>query len=827
MFKALSNMPIFRRFFLAFALAALIPGVVIVILGVSFIGLQKTRSQAIQTGTRAVNDSAAFSPDPQAIQLILNTIVISYGDALRDHLPGLPASAFVINPDQRVCSILTGKPIPTAPPPLFLRPAHYTPGMPCGATMGTGSAYSNIFNIEVIFDNAIKQHQQLYQVATSDQMAITRDILATDDLNDTLVQGQQDTLNEIVNNLWLQYQADVGVVLGEIISIHSASALTTGVNAVTMDYTKLSTSLGQLTQIEQNIADKVAIVGPSQLNPIILSTVIATLSTILVILLIGYIVNLTITNPLRQLATLTKRIAKGETSIRAKATGRDEIALVASSMNNMLDNIVRLIQETQSQRDVLQAQVEKLVSEVSGVGEGDLRIQAEVTTDALGVLADSFNYMVEELGSLVVRVKVVAHEVENSTSLTLDRMTQLVESEDNQIEQIAEATVEVEQMAGSSRQVAERTQVLYTVASNARHNAAGGREAVQQAVEGMGRIYENVQATSGKVQLLGERSREINNIVEAISTIAHQTNRLALDAAIQAAMAGENGKGFGAVAADIRRLAERAKDQAGMIARIVRSVREDIGSAALAMQDTERETSAGAKLTQEAGSSLELLFAAVEHQAREIETINHMAVQQLQTSGSVVQIMRGVSDSTQQNSVSTREASQSMERLARLVEQLRASVEAFKLRENQGYYIPRPGMSITQDDLDGPLTVSGIFRTVSATAHSQLPSGGTIGTGNSGMPNALPSPRGNAGELGGYPSYSPLSTGFYPQEPSLAGTTPVSIPPTPFYPPYPSHPAYPQNATQKPFRTPPLPEQQQRYKVPVDEHPNNGNWGPR
>src|SRR6266480_7448040 len=124
----------------------------------------------------------------------------------------------------------------------------------------------------------------------------------------------------------------------------------------------------------------------------------------------------------------------------------------------------------------------------------------------------------------------------------------------------------------------------------------------------MGRINENVQATATKVQTLGDRSREINEIVEPISGIPHQTNRLALDAAIQAAMAGENGKGFGAVAADIRRLAERAKDQASSIARIVRGVREDIGAVAVSMRDTERETSTGSQLAQEAGTSLESIF---------------------------------------------------------------------------------------------------------------------------------------------------------------------------------------------------------------------------
>src|SRR5205807_1675366 len=207
--------------------------------------------------------------------------------------------------------------------------------------------------------------------------------------------------------------------------------------------------------------------------------------------------------------------------------------------------------------------------------------------------------MVEELGSLVVRVKMVAHEVENSTTMTFERMTQLVESADTQIQQIGEAGLVIEHMADSSRQVAERAQTLYTIAREARQTA-------------------------------------------------------------------QNGKGFGAVAADIRRLAERAKDQASIIARIVRSVREDIGAATVSMQDTERETSAGAHLAQEAGSALESIYSVVERQGREIENINQMATQQLQSSNTVVQIMQGVSNSTQHSSMSTREAAQNMERLARL-----------------------------------------------------------------------------------------------------------------------------------------------------------------
>jgi hypothetical protein len=218
---------------------------------------------------------------------------------------------------------------------------------------------------------------------------------------------------------------------------------------------------------------------------------------------------------------------------------------------------------------------------------------------------------------------------------------------------------------------------------------------------------------------LGDRSREINNIVEVMTTIAHQTNRLALDAAIQAAMAGENGKGFGAVAADIRRLAEEAKDQAGMIVRIVRSFRDDISAAAVSMRDTERETSAGTRLAQEAGTSLELIFTVVERQAQEIEDINAMATQQLQSSSAVVQIMHSVSGSTQKSSAITGEASQNMERLARLAEQLLASVEAFKLRENANYYAPNSNTRITlEEEQNNQLSFSSAFRSITAVQSS-------------------------------------------------------------------------------------------------------------
>ncbi len=691
MLRFLSNIPIFRRIFLLFLIAALVPAIVTISLGSFYLSTLTAQGQAVQTSFDAQSTAATQQSNLQSMNASLQTrhnqVFASLSNVVQD--ASLSAAGGLIN--------------------------------------------SDIAAREVEFDSAINSYANNYEIATSSNMTDVRNILLNDNQSagSKIINDQQKALSAVsgTNGLWAKYKALQDDELNQLQNLENnppttAAELNSKYNQA---YTALWNANNIFTDLKNNwqeVTDEAVVmgkavttVGSATTSPVIIATVMTIFATIMVLFLIGWSLNLTISNPLRRLASLTRHVSRGDTTARAKVQGRDEIALVADSMNGMLDSIVNLLQETKAQRDNLQTQVEKLVSEVSGVGEGDLRIQAEVTADALGVLADSFNYMVEELGSLIVRVKMVANEVDNSTVTILDRMTQLVESGDEQIHQISEAAVEIEHMSTDSRQVAERSQVLYDVARIAREDANGGREAVRQAVEGMGRINDNVQLTASKVQDLGERSREIDEIVTVISSIAHQTNRLALDAAIQAAMAGENGKGFGAVAADIRRLAERAKEQVSSITKIVRNVREEVGAVAISMQDTERETLSGTRLTQEAGTALGSIFTAVERQAREIENINNVAMQQLQSSSAVVQIMHSVSESTQQSSTSTRDASQNMERLARLVEQLRSSVEAFKLRDNQSYFLPGTDV-LMEDEQDSQMTVSGVFRTISGGAQS-------------------------------------------------------------------------------------------------------------
>lgn len=761
MLRFIANYPISRRLIIVFTLAAILPSVMIATMGIYYVNQLDNRGAASRVMADVQDSTGQMAMTLQHMYTqtkILETQVMAGVLA--------PASA-----SAKARAMIT-----------------------TSASQINGNADK--------LASSLAAYQTSYDPTRSNNMQSVYTMLNAVAPTDTTPQAESGLLHTFAGD-WQKYREKQSAELNLLVQIvHNPGRFTmegavariySSANELNDAYTAANTDWTQIASYVNRISNEVNGVGSGETQPIILGTGVAFLLTLGVVIAAGILVQRSITGPLSELVSLTRRISKGDTNARARVTSHDEISIVANSMNNMLDNIVHLIQDTQAQRDVLQGQVEKLVSEVSGVGEGDLRVQAEVTADALGVLADSFNYMVEELGSLVVRVKMVAREVEESTTLTSDRMNELVETADRQIQQIANAALEIERMAMTSQQVAGRALALASSAREARVSAQGGRLAVQQTVEGMGRIYLNVQETSGKVQTLGERSREINNIVEAISNIAHQTNRLALDAAIQAAMAGENGKGFGAVAADIRRLAERAKEQATSVGRIVRSVRDDIGAVAIAMRDTERETSAGTKLAEEAGTSLESIFSVIERQAREIEIINQMAMQQQQSSGEVVQIMQAVSESTQESTSSTRDAAQNMERVARLAEQLLASVEAFKLRENLNYFAPNTGFATIPGDLqESQMTASGALRTVTSTVQ-------TLSNGGVRYPSI------SGGLPAHFPQYSPMLA--MPAPEAQGDNAPFFLPPGGQQPFPPLDPEHPGSFSYQPQGRPPLPPQ--------------------
>lgn len=392
-----------------------------------------------------------------------------------------------------------------------------------------------------------------------------------------------------------------------------------------------------------------------------------------------------------------RNFAGGDRTARAAVIGDDDFASLSMSLNSLLDNqnfsSGSPVASSGGDAAALQAQIEKLLQEVSAVGDGDLRVQAEVTPDTLGVLADSFNYMIEELAKVVGRVQSTAIQVTNATRRILDRSNELTKASETQVVQISQATQAVEELAIVMQNVARNAQLSAEAAQNALQHASTGQDAVKQSIEGMAFIRENVQDTAKKIKRLGERSNEIGEIVRIIEDIADQTNLLALNAAIQSAMAGEHGRGFAVVADEIRLLAERSTESTKRIATLVKSIQGDTYEAVVAMEDSTQEVVKGSQLADDAGRALNSIYNAVERQAQMIESIARAADEQAHVSENVAVAMGDISEIAHQTNAGTQEASMSVSYLAELADQLRSSVSTFRLPDRSNEMVEVfPGM---------------------------------------------------------------------------------------------------------------------------------------
>lgn len=400
------------------------------------------------------------------------------------------------------------------------------------------------------------------------------------------------------------------------------------------------------------------------------------------VLIANHVVQRRIKDRLLGLVDICRDYTGGDPTVRVSVNGDDEFAMLAMSLNTLLDGQssgARSASPGDNDAAALQAQIEKLLQEVSAVGDGDLRVQAEVTPDTLGVLADSFNYMIEELAKVVGRVQTTVVQVTNATRRILDRSAELAQASGAQVAQISQTTEAVEALAIFVQNVARNAQSSAEAAQDALRNATSGQQSVHQTIDGMLLIRENVQETAKKIKRLGERSNEIGEIVRIIEDIADQTNLLALNAAIQSAMAGEHGRGFAVVADEIRLLAERSTESTKRIVTLVKSIQGDTYEAVVAMEDSTQEVVKGSQLADEAGRALNSIYSAVERQAQMIENIARSANDQSSVSESVAVTMSQISDVTRQTNVGVQDAAVSVSYLAELAEQLRASVSTFRL----------------------------------------------------------------------------------------------------------------------------------------------------
>jgi len=383
-------------------------------------------------------------------------------------------------------------------------------------------------------------------------------------------------------------------------------------------------------------------------------------------------------------------VACGNLAARAKVSSQDELGRLANSFNQMTHAIhittteaQRRAAEQEKAKEDLQRQVIRLLDDVEGAARGDLTIQAEVTADVLGAVADSFNLTIQNLQKLVQQVKIAARQVSKEAAENDVFARDLSADALRQAEELAVTLNSVQILTDSIQQVAENAREANKVAQYASKTALKGGESVERTVAGILQIRGTVAETTRKVKRLAESTQEINKIVGLISQIASRTNLLALNASIEAARAGDAGRGFAVVADEVRQLADRSAKASKEIEQIVLQIQSETGQVMTAMEEGTQQVIEGTRLAEQAKQSLEDIIQVSQQIDGLVGSITAVTVEQTDASRGMAQVMQAVELTAQETSQEAQRVSGSLQRLVEVAQELQASVERFKLESTE------------------------------------------------------------------------------------------------------------------------------------------------
>jgi twitching motility protein PilJ len=385
-----------------------------------------------------------------------------------------------------------------------------------------------------------------------------------------------------------------------------------------------------------------------------------------------------VTAPLKQLADYSEKVAAGDYKSRIAADSPDDFGYIADNLNRASERASRAVFNQEAQEN-LQRSVTDFLTIVSQIARGDLTLRGKVTNDALGNVVDSVNYMLDNFAKVLERVRKAAIDVSTSANDILVSSEEMANGATQQDQEITNTSSAVEELTVSMKQVSNNAEASAEAARRALDAAEQGNRAVRDTLEGMQRIRASVQATAKKIKSLGDRSLEISEIINVINDITEQTNLLALNAAIEAARAGEAGRGFAVVADEVRKLAEHSRTATKDIAALIKAIQAETNEAVVVMEEGTREVEVGARLADQAGKALEAISSVVRQSAELVQEISLASKQQVRGTEGVANAMQIISNITRQTSQGARQTARTVENMVRLSEQLNEALSQFRV----------------------------------------------------------------------------------------------------------------------------------------------------
>jgi methyl-accepting chemotaxis protein len=382
--------------------------------------------------------------------------------------------------------------------------------------------------------------------------------------------------------------------------------------------------------------------------------------------------------PVGELADFSERLSNADYKATVEIASQDDFGFIAENLTKTADRASRAISTQQAQEE-LQRSVTDFLTIVSQIARGDLTLRGKVTQDALGNVVDSVNYMLDNFAKVLERVRKAAVDVSTSANEILVSSEEMANGATQQDQEITNTSSAVEQLTVSMKQVSNNAEASAEAARRALDAAEQGNRAVRDTLEGMQRIRASVQATAKKIKSLGDRSLEISEIINVINDITEQTNLLALNAAIEAARAGEAGRGFAVVADEVRKLAEHSRSATKDIAALIKAIQAETNEAVVVMEEGTKEVEVGARLADQAGRALDAISSVVRQSAELVQEISLASKQQVRGTEGVANAMQIISNITRQTSQGARQTARTVEQMVKLSEQLNEALSQFRV----------------------------------------------------------------------------------------------------------------------------------------------------
>jgi methyl-accepting chemotaxis protein PixJ len=389
-----------------------------------------------------------------------------------------------------------------------------------------------------------------------------------------------------------------------------------------------------------------------------------------------------VSNAVQSLHGVTERVSHGDLQARTRITTGDELERVGEGFNQMMDRLAEMMRRETEQKEELEKGLAEFLKAVKPVSNGDLTLRAREGDDPVGRIARIVNKMFDDFTAMIVQVKRMGLSVSSSATEILAAAEQIAAGAQRQAEEITKNSSAVEEMAASMNQVSRNAEMSAESARRALGRAEHGDRAMADTAEAMRRINAAVQQTSGKMHSLGTRSTEISEIITLIEEIAAQTNLLSLNAAIEAAHAGEAGAGFSVVADEIRRLAQRSSKATKDVGNLIKAIQTETAQAITAMEAGLAEANNGSVLADQASHALQDMSAAVRESSELMQEISAASEEQARVTRDLAMAMQTISSITLETTAGTHETAQTIQSMVGQVEQLNVAIGGLRIKES-------------------------------------------------------------------------------------------------------------------------------------------------